>query len=90
MISSLYLVLFTILPFVVTQVYASSLRETGDSVKPMFAGVISVFVDILFNYLLIYGKFGFPRLGVRGAAIAKVVIGYRMIKKGVWISNIVE
>ena len=90
MISSLYLVLFTILPFVVTQVYASSLRETGDSVKPMVAGVISVLVDILFNYLLIYGKFGFPRLGVRGAAIAKVVIGYRMIKKGVWISNIVE
>lgn len=73
MISSLYLVLFTILPFVVTQVYASSLRETGDSVKPMVAGVISVFVDILFNYLLIYGKFGFPRLGVRGAAIATLM-----------------
>ncbi len=72
-IQYLDIMLFTILPFVVTQVYASSLRETGDSVKPMVAGVISVFVDILFNYLLIYGKFGFPRLGVRGAAIATLM-----------------
>lgn len=60
-------------PFAFTQVYASSLRETGDSVKPMFAGIISVFVDILFNYLLIYGKFGMPQLGVKGAAIATVL-----------------
>lgn len=59
-------------PFVITQIYAGSLRETGASVKPMAAGVASVIVDIVFNYLLIYGKFGFPRLGVRGAAIATV------------------
>jgi len=58
--------------FALTQVYASSLRETGDSIKPMAAGVISVLVDVVFNYLLIYGKFGFPTLGVRGAAIATV------------------
>lgn len=59
-------------PFVITQIYAGSLRETGASVKPMAAGVASVIVDIVFNYLLIYGKFGFPQLGVRGAAIATV------------------
>lgn len=65
--------LFTLLPFSVTQIYASSLRETGESMKPMIAGVISVVVDIVFNYLLIYGKFGFPQLGVRGAAVATVM-----------------
>lgn len=59
--------------FVVTQIYASSLRETGDSVKPMLAGISSVVVDIVFNYLFIYGKFGMPSLGVRGAAIATVL-----------------
>lgn len=63
----------TLLPFSITQIYASSLRETGESVKPMVAGVVSVFVDIAFNYLLIYGKFGFPRMGVRGAALATVL-----------------
>lgn len=60
-------------PFVVTQIYASSLRESGDSVKPMVGGVASVIVDIVFNYLLIYGRFGMPELGVQGAAIATVL-----------------
>lgn len=59
--------------FVVTQIYATSLRETGESVTPMIAGVTSVIIDIVFNYLLIYGKFGFPKLGVSGAAIATVM-----------------
>lgn len=60
-------------PFVITQIYASSLRESGDSVKPMVGGLASVAVDIVLNYMLIYGRFGFPELGVRGAAIATVL-----------------
>lgn len=69
----LNIMLFTIVPFIITQIYASSLRETGESIKPMAAGIISVIIDIVFNYLLIYGKFGFPELGVRGAAIATLM-----------------
>ena len=42
----------------------------------MKAGIISVLVNLFFNYLLIYGKFGFPTLGVRGAAIATVISRY--------------
>lgn len=60
-------------PFVITQIYASSLRETGDTLMPMVGGVASVVVDIVFNYFLIFGKFGFPELGVKGAAIATVL-----------------
>lgn len=60
-------------PFVITQIYASSLRETGDTFMPMMAGVASVAVDVVFNYLLIFGNFGFARLGVSGAAIATVI-----------------
>lgn len=67
------IMLCCLLPFIVTQIYASSLRETGESVKPMVAGICSVVVDIVFNYILIYGKFGFPRLEVRGAAVATVL-----------------
>lgn len=67
------IMLFTLLPFSITQVYASSLRETGYSVKPMIAGILSVIVDIVFNYLLIFGKFGMPRLEVKGAAIATLL-----------------
>lgn len=60
-------------PFAVTQIYAGSLRETGASFKPMIAGIASVGVDVLFNWFLIFGKCGFPQLGVRGAAVATVM-----------------
>lgn len=69
----LNIMLIGFLPFAITQIYAGSLRETGESVKPMVAGIVSVVVDVVFNYLLIYGKLGFPSLGVRGAAIATVM-----------------
>ena len=72
----LYIMLLGLLPFVITQIFASSLRETGDSIKPMTAGIVSVIADVLFNYLLIYGKAGFPALGVKGAAIATVISRY--------------
>ena len=54
----------------VSIVYSSTLRECGETIVPMKAGMAAVFVNLVFNYLLIYGRFGFPRLGVYGAAIA--------------------
>lgn len=69
----LNIMLIGFVPYSLTQVYAGALREMGESLKPMVAGVVSVVVDIIFNYLLIYGKFGCPRLGVQGAAIATVL-----------------
>ncbi|MBE6835047.1 MAG: MATE family efflux transporter [Ruminococcaceae bacterium] len=59
--------------FTVVQVYANTLRECGETVVPMRAGIIAVLVNLTFNYLLIYGKFGFPVMGVDGAAIATVL-----------------
>ena len=58
--------------FALTQVYSTSLRETNESMKPMLSGIVSVVADIVLNYLLIFGKFGFPKLGVAGAAYATV------------------
>ena len=60
-------------PFALVQAYASTLRETGETKLPMQAGVVAVLVNLVFNYLLIYGKLGFPVLGVRGAAIATIL-----------------
>lgn len=81
--SYLHIMLIGLPPFVITQIYAGSLRETGESVKPMIAGISSVVIDIIFNYFLIYGKFGFPQLGVEGAAIATVLA--RFVEAGVVI-----
>lgn len=60
-------------PFVITQIFAGSLRETGSAVKPMIAGIVSVVADIVGNWLLIYGSLGFPKMGARGAALATVI-----------------
>lgn len=63
-------------PFMFGQIYASTLREGGKTVLPMIAGICSISVNLVLNYLLIFGKFGFPELGVRGAAVATVVSRY--------------
>lgn len=62
--------------FMLVQVYASTLRECGRTVTPMKAGIAAVAVNLVFNYLLIYGKLGFPKLGVAGAAAATVLSRY--------------
>ena len=69
----LKIMLIGLIPFVITQVYSSSLRETGNTVLPMIASVVAVIVNFCLNYILIFGHFGFPQLGVTGAAIGTVV-----------------
>lgn len=68
----LRIMLVGFLPFVVVQIYASTLREVSEAVLPMVAGVVAVFVNLVLNYILILGNFGAPALGVEGAAIATV------------------
>ncbi len=62
-----------LLPYTVTQIYASSLRESKHTVPPMVAGVIGVGINLILNYILIFGKLGIPAMGVRGAALATVI-----------------
>ena len=71
----LHVMLIQILPFALTQVYSSTLRETGETMLPMRAGVAAVFVNLTFNYILIFGVEGLhiPALGVVGAAVATVI-----------------
>lgn len=69
----LAVMLVGLFPFALEQVYTSTLRECRETMVPMKAGIAAVLVNLVFNYLLIFGKFGFPELGVAGAAIATVV-----------------
>ncbi len=62
-----------LLPFALTQSYAGTLRECDDTTPPMIAGLTAVFVNLVLNYILIFGKFGAPKLGVVGAAIATII-----------------
>ena len=72
----LTVMLWGLLPFGVTQVYASTLREVGETRLPMLASVAAILVNLVFNYFLIFGKYGFPEMGVTGAAIATVLSRY--------------
>lgn len=56
-----------------TQPFLAALRVTEQTKIPMYISLASFFVDLIFNYLLIFGNYGFPQLGVRGAAIATVM-----------------
>ena len=69
----LHVMLVGLLPYAVSQVYASTMRETGETLMPMIASVVAVATNFVLNVVLIFGYLGAPALGVRGAAIATVV-----------------
>ena len=75
-LSYLKIVGWSIPAIMISMNYNGTLRECGETVTPMKAGVVAVFVNLIFNWLLIYGHFGFPKLGVQGAAIATVLSRY--------------
>lgn len=68
----LSVMLVGLVPFAIAQVYVNTIRETGHTLVPMIASMIAVFTNLILDYCLIFGAFGFPNLGVRGAAIATV------------------
>ena len=72
----LMIMLIGFLPFTLSQSFASTLRETGKAISPMVTSVMAVAVNLVFNYILIFGHFGAPKLGVAGAAIATVISRY--------------
>lgn len=72
----LMVMIWGLLPFALSTAYSSTLRECGQTIVPMLAGVAAVVVNLIFNYILIFGHFGAPAMGVTGAAIATVLSRY--------------
>lgn len=69
----LSVMLIGLVPYALVQIYSGTLKDCGVTVPPMIASSVAVAVNMIFNYLLIFGKLGFPQLGVTGAAIATVM-----------------
>jgi len=61
------------LSFALTSTVTASLRAVGDSKTCMIYNLIANVVNVIFNWLLIYGNLGFPELGVAGASLATVL-----------------
>lgn len=63
------------MPFVFMKlVFVSALNAAGDTKTPMKVKLISIVLNVILNYLLIFGKYGFPELGVLGAAVGTVIV----------------
>lgn len=69
----LAIMLLGLIPFALTQVYASTMKDMGETVIPMFASMAAIISNTILNYFLIFGNFCFPELGVEGAATATVI-----------------
>ncbi|WP_033152717.1 MATE family efflux transporter [Pseudobutyrivibrio ruminis] len=72
----LSIILIGLIPFAVNQAYATNIKETGQTVVPMVAGMVAVATNAILDYCLIFGFGPFPKLGVEGAAIATVIARY--------------
>ena len=82
--------------FALSNVYSSTLREIGNTSLPMKASFAAVAVNLVGDYVLIFGKLGVSPMGVTGAAIATVfsravelvivAVGSRAEFEGVWRS----
>ncbi len=72
------LVAFSLIPLICFQ----ALKQFSDGLSmtqyPMYATLIANVVNIVINYILIFGKFGFPKMGIVGAALGTLVSRFVM------------
>ena len=79
----MHIILISLIPIGLTQAYGGTLRDLGSTKVPMFASVSAIIVNLIGNWLLIYGHFGLPALGAEGAAIATVLS--RFVELGILV-----
>ncbi|MBO5057452.1 MAG: MATE family efflux transporter [Lachnospiraceae bacterium] len=64
---------FSYFLFPITNVFVTALKSTENARIPMVGTLLSLFCNLTLNYILIFGHFGVPKLGVTGAAIATLI-----------------
>ena len=73
------LVAFSLVPLVIFQAFKQFSEGLSQTKYPMYATIVANIINILLNYLLIFGNFGFPEMGIVGAAIGTLVSRFFMV-----------
>nr|WP_297783340.1 MATE family efflux transporter [uncultured Allomuricauda sp.] len=63
------LVAFSLVPLIIFQAFKQFSEGLSQTKYPMYATILANVVNVTLNYLFIFGSFGFPKLGVVGAAV---------------------
>ncbi len=66
-------IVWTCLPLGASSILSVMIRCMDRAALPLFAGISAAVINTALNYALIFGHFGFPSLGIAGAAIASVI-----------------
>jgi len=69
----LRLAILTYIPIALSMTIANAMRSVGETKIPMYASIVAILTNAILNYILIFGHFGAPALGVAGAAIATII-----------------
>ncbi len=64
---------WTFIPMSIAFIFSNLLRSTENVILPLVVTILSVVMNTFMNFVLIFGNFGFPQMGIRGAAIATLI-----------------
>lgn len=65
--------ILTYIPMALSMTISNAMRSVGETKIPLYSSIASIITNAVFNYILIFGHFGFPKLGVAGAAYATII-----------------
>lgn len=79
------LVAFSLIPLIIFQAFKQFSDGLSMTKYPMYATILANIINVILNYILIFGKLGFPQLGIIGAAIGTLVSRFIMLFFLWWI-----
>ena len=77
------IMLVGLVPFALSNVYATTMRECDRTMLPMVSSVVAVLCNLVLNVILIFGHLGLPAMGAKGAAVATVIS--RFVELGILV-----
>lgn len=86
--SYLRVIAISFFPMTITLLISSLLRSIEKSKYPMYASVISMIANVIFNYVFIFGKCGMPKMGLIGAGVGTLIA--RTLEAGILLGAIMR